>query len=352
MAQLQKGTTYSAENNTVDATNLNAHVDAAILLVGAVSSQSALSAAPASDDAVLISDTDAAALKKVTTTELLSTEVTDWVGKGASGGTAALQINGVDMLSIDSSGDTTVAGTLTCDDTVEVTGVTTLSDHVNLLTEKELRFQDAEDSEYVGIKAPETVTATHTLTLPATVGAAGTVLKASDGAGALEWGTPGKVLQVVYADITGSTFNTTSGTMTDVTGFSCAITPTSDTSTILVQCMISGGAESGNYVAYGLTEKVGSGSAAQIGSATGGTGNQRNAIASMGKSDSDEAVYTTNLLHKASPATTEEVLYQLTVSNRTVTTDHDFYLNRPKNATDDDWTVYCVSSITLTEIAG
>lgn len=121
MAQLEKGTTYTT-GSTVTATNLNAHVDAAILLDGAVSSQSALGAAPASDDAVLISDTDAAGLKKVTTTELLGTELAAWVGKGASGGTAALQIDGVDKLSVDSSGDTTVAGDLAVTGDLTVTG--------------------------------------------------------------------------------------------------------------------------------------------------------------------------------------------------------------------------------------
>lgn len=38
---------------------------------------------------------------------------------------------------------------------------------------------------------PKSVTITHTLTMPGTVGAQGTVLKASDGAGVLEWGTAG-----------------------------------------------------------------------------------------------------------------------------------------------------------------
>ena len=38
---------------------------------------------------------------------------------------------------------------------------------------------------------PKSATITHTLTMPGTVGAQGTVLKASDGAGVLEWGTAG-----------------------------------------------------------------------------------------------------------------------------------------------------------------
>ena len=122
MAQLQAGTTYSAEDNTVTVANLNSHVSAAILLDDAVSAQTALGAAPASDDVLLISDTDAATLKSATTTELLGTELAAWVGKGASGGTAALQIDGVDKLSVDSSGNTTAAGDLAVTGALTVTG--------------------------------------------------------------------------------------------------------------------------------------------------------------------------------------------------------------------------------------
>ena len=121
MAQLQKGTTYTT-GGSVTASNLNAHVDSAILLDGAVSAQTALGASPASDDLVLLSDTDASTLKSATTTELLGTELAAWVGKGASGGTAALQIDGVDKLSVDSDGDTTVTGDLAVTGDLTVTG--------------------------------------------------------------------------------------------------------------------------------------------------------------------------------------------------------------------------------------
>lgn len=121
MAQLQKGTTYTT-GGSVTASNLNAHVDSAILLDGAVSAQTALGASPASDDLVLLSDTDASTLKSATTTELLGTELAAWVGKGASGGTAALQINGTDKLSVDSSGNTTAAGDLAVTGDLTVTG--------------------------------------------------------------------------------------------------------------------------------------------------------------------------------------------------------------------------------------
>lgn len=73
MAQIQKGTTYTDSNpgNKVTHTNLNAHVDNASLLPGAITDQTTL-ATTASDDYALVSDTSAsAALKKVTLANLI-----------------------------------------------------------------------------------------------------------------------------------------------------------------------------------------------------------------------------------------------------------------------------------------
>lgn len=73
MAQIQKGTTYgaTAPDNLVTYTNLNAHVDSAILLPGAITDQTTL-ATTASGDYALVSDTDASgALKKVTLANLI-----------------------------------------------------------------------------------------------------------------------------------------------------------------------------------------------------------------------------------------------------------------------------------------
>jgi len=353
MAQLQAGTTYSAEDNTVTVANLNSHVSAAILLDDAVSAQTALGAAPASDDVVLISDTDAATLKSATTTELLGTELAAWVGKGASGGTAALQIDGVDKLSVDSSGDTTVAGTTTmtgaatASSTLGVTGVTTLSDHLNLLTNKEVRLQDAADNEYVGIKAPITVSDSYTMTMPAAVGASGTVLKTTDAAGTLEWGAEasGKVLQVIFAQVTAATFNTTSTTMTDITGLTASITPASTSNRILVQCMISVGGSATNFPAFGLKRDT-----TQIGSSTSGTSNRRNSICgSHSGAGSGDSLDNVLVQYLDDPSTTSEVDYIATVSCRSGDT---FNLNKPNTDADAQYTVHGISTITLTEIAG
>jgi len=79
MAQVQKGTTYTdgAPDNLVTATNLNSHVDDAILLPGAITDQTALTTT-ATDDTVLVHDQSATALKKVTLANILPTaSVTD-----------------------------------------------------------------------------------------------------------------------------------------------------------------------------------------------------------------------------------------------------------------------------------
>lgn len=75
MAQLQKGTTYTtgAPNNLVTAANLNALVDNATLLPGAITDQSALTTTDAADT-VLVHDASATALKKVTLANLLPAE--------------------------------------------------------------------------------------------------------------------------------------------------------------------------------------------------------------------------------------------------------------------------------------
>ena len=58
---------------------------------------------------------------------------------------------------------------------------------ITLKAQAPVKFEDDTGGEYVGLRAPTGVT-TYTLTLPATVGASGKVLKTSDGAGALTWG--------------------------------------------------------------------------------------------------------------------------------------------------------------------
>jgi hypothetical protein len=53
----------------------------------------------------------------------------------------------------------------------------------------ELRLADTDSSNYVGFKAPATVSANNIWTLPAADGSAGQTLS-TDGSGALAWSTP------------------------------------------------------------------------------------------------------------------------------------------------------------------
>ncbi len=68
MAQLQKGTTYVL-GDTVTPTNLNAHVDSAALLPGAIVDQSAKTV-PVGADSVLLHSAADSALRKATLTDL------------------------------------------------------------------------------------------------------------------------------------------------------------------------------------------------------------------------------------------------------------------------------------------
>lgn len=94
MAQLNKGTTYSAGNATVTIENLNALVDNATLLPGAISDQVALSGNAASSDQVLL--LSSGSLKKAEISQLSS----------FSGGTTGL------TPSTPTTGAVTLAGTL------------------------------------------------------------------------------------------------------------------------------------------------------------------------------------------------------------------------------------------------
>lgn len=73
MAQIQKGTTYTAGSpgNTVSYTNLNAHVDSAILLPGAITDQSAKTV-PVAADTILLHSADDTALRKSTIAQLFA----------------------------------------------------------------------------------------------------------------------------------------------------------------------------------------------------------------------------------------------------------------------------------------
>lgn len=73
MAQIQKGTTYgtTSPSNLVSSTNLNNHVDDAVLLPGAITDQSAKTV-PADADSLLLHSAADVALRKMTVAQLLA----------------------------------------------------------------------------------------------------------------------------------------------------------------------------------------------------------------------------------------------------------------------------------------
>jgi hypothetical protein len=69
---------------------------------------------------------------------------------------------------------------------IDSTDSWTSSEHLTLLTRKELRFADTDSTHYVGFKAPETVTTNYIWTLPAADGINADVLT-TNGQGVLSW---------------------------------------------------------------------------------------------------------------------------------------------------------------------
>ena len=61
---------------------------------------------------------------------------------------------------------------------------------LDILAQGELRLRDASGGQYIGFKAPTTVT-NYTLTMPGATGTNGQVLKMSSTSNTLEWGTAG-----------------------------------------------------------------------------------------------------------------------------------------------------------------
>ena len=84
----------------------------------------------------------------------------------------------------------TLSGAITSSGSIQGT-------QVDITAQGELRLQDASGGEYVGFKAPATVT-NYTLTMPPATGATGEVLKMSASANVLEWGSAGGGATIVH----------------------------------------------------------------------------------------------------------------------------------------------------------
>ena len=110
-----------------------------------------------------------------------------------SDGTAVLKIQtgGNDAIVFDSSQNVTVNNDLTVSGDASVTGTTTLSNatltgNMTVQAQGDVRFSDADSSNYVAIQAPSTVATNLTLTLPSADGTANQAL-ITDGSGNLSF---------------------------------------------------------------------------------------------------------------------------------------------------------------------
>ena len=152
--------------------------------------------------------------------------------------------------------------------------------------------------------------------------------------------TSGAVLQVVQT-VKSDTFSTTSGTLTDITGMSVTITPTSATSKILIQYFI-GQIGPGTDEALGIALLRGS---TVIGAGTTAGSRILTSTASVYVNDRGAPQAFCFL---DSPATTSSTTYKLQIY---VNNGNTVHVNR--SSTDTDSTTYArtASSITVMEIA-
>jgi hypothetical protein len=112
MAQIQKGTTYgtTSPSNLVTATNLNNHVDDAVLLPGAITDQTAKTVL-ASADTILVHSSADTALRKTTAAQVFASPLPIGSSTANSGKFTSLEVTGqykgsvtaVSLLDIDCS---------------------------------------------------------------------------------------------------------------------------------------------------------------------------------------------------------------------------------------------------------
>jgi hypothetical protein len=95
MAQIQKGTTYgtTSPSNLVTSTNLNNHVDDAVLLPGAITDQTAKTVL-ASADTILVHSSADTALRKTTAAQVFSSPLPIGSSTANSGKFTSLEVTG------------------------------------------------------------------------------------------------------------------------------------------------------------------------------------------------------------------------------------------------------------------
>ena len=161
----------------------------------------------------------------------------------------------------------------------------------------------------------------------------------------------GSVLQVVQGVLTSVFSWTTKGAWVDLTGLSASITPSSTTSKILIQVMLTSGDGGNNYNrGYRLT-KNGSALTGALGNS--GTTNciQGTIMGISGPLASNDFTWTAPMIYMDSPETTSARSYgvQGFAGASSVTTS---FINRPYAPNSGAPSFNGISTITLMEIAG
>jgi hypothetical protein len=214
----------------------------------------------------------------------------------------------------------------------------------NATAGSEIRLPEDTDngSNYVAIKAPNTIASNLTLTLPSADGTSGQVLQ-TNGSGVLSFATPsgGKVLQVVSATKT-DTASTQSATFSDV--LTASITPTSASNKILIISSTNIGVSDVGLRA--MTRLVRDSTAIFIGDTAG----SRQRASWQGGAFAVNSTQSINHTFLDSPNTTSAITYKLQFRSEVTDVTYSVYINR--NWTDSDASNYGrgATSITLMEI--
>jgi hypothetical protein len=161
-----------------------------------------------------------------------------------------------------------------------------------------------------------------------------------DGAAWIGFGGGGKILQVVSVPKT-DTFTLTSTTMTDITGLSASITPSSTSSKVFV--VLTFGQIDGSTDVIISGDVTRNGTAIGIGDAAG----TRTRTGWSVVTDTGNRGHSASFTFLDSPSTTSSLTYQARIRSR----DSSLYLNRSFSDTDGVF-ARTISTITLMEVAG
>ena len=171
--------------------------------------------------------------------------------------------------------------------------------------------------------------------------AAGKTLPASALTGSLPAGMGGKILQVVSTTKT-DTWSGTTGSWQDITGFSVSITPSSTSSTVLVNVHING--SNSDLAAFRLMRDA---TPIGIGNSGGGS-RQQGTIGAISYPRDGNRCFAASMMFLDSPSTTSATTYKL----QTFCHNGTHYINRTNNDTNAIYNSRPISTITVMEIQG